>query len=40
MTDFVCFTTSNPDHPRRQELRDLLAPVLAVERFERAIRGE
>ncbi len=40
VTDFVCFTASNPDHPRRQELRELLLPVLPVDRFERAIRGE
>ena len=40
ITDFVCFTASNPDHPRRQELRELLLPVLPVDRFERAIRGE
>ncbi len=39
VTDFVCFTASNPDHPRRQELRELLLPVLPVDRFERAIRG-
>ncbi len=37
ITDFVCFTASNPDHPRRQELRELLLPVLPVDRFERAI---
>ncbi|MEM9970501.1 MAG: hypothetical protein AAF762_05335 [Pseudomonadota bacterium] len=40
VTDFVCFTTSNPDHPRRAELRELLLPVFPVEDFERAIRGE
>ena len=37
ITDFVCFTTSNPDHPRRQELRDLILPVLPVDRFEKAL---
>ena len=40
VTDFVCFTASNPDHPRRQELRELLMPVLPVEQFEQAIRSE
>ena len=36
--DFVCFTIANPTHPRRAELRALLAPVLPVETFEAAIR--
>ena len=35
--DFVCFTIANPGHPRRAALRDILAPVLPVERFEAAI---
>ncbi len=39
VTDFVCFTASNPDHPRRQELRELLLPVLPVDQFERALRS-
>lgn len=36
--DFVCFTIANPDHPRRAELREILAPVLPVEAFEKAVR--
>lgn len=36
--DFVCFTVANPTHPRRQELRALLEPVLPVAAFEAAIR--
>ena len=36
--DFVCFTIANPRHPRRQELRAVLAPILPVEAFEAAIQ--
>ncbi|MEK6215612.1 MAG: hypothetical protein N2B03_00155, partial [Boseongicola sp.] len=36
--DFVCFTIANPRHPRRKELRQLLAPVLPVAAFEAAIQ--
>lgn len=36
--DFVCFTIANPSHPRRAELRTLLAPVLPVDAFEAAIQ--
>lgn len=35
--DFVCFSIANPNHPRRAELRELLAPVFPVEAFEAAI---
>lgn len=35
--DFVCFTVANYNHPRRQELRDLLEPVLPVQAFEEAV---
>lgn len=35
--DFVCFTMANPTHPRRAALREILSPVLPVERFEQAI---
>ena len=35
--DFVCFTVANPNHPRRRELRALLAPILPVAAFEAAI---
>ena len=34
VADFVCFTLSNPDHPRREELRAILAPVFPVAEFE------
>ncbi len=36
--DFVCFTIANPSHPRRTELRALLAPILPVAAFEAAIQ--
>ncbi len=36
--DFVCFTIANPRHPRRKELRALLAPILPVAAFEAAIQ--
>ncbi len=36
--DFVCFTIANPRHPRRAELRAILAPVFPVEAFEQAVR--
>lgn len=36
--DFVCFTIANPDHPRRAELRAILAPILPVAAFENAVR--
>lgn len=35
--DYVCFTIANPTHPRRAELRQLLAPVFPVDAFEAAI---
>lgn len=35
--DYVCFTIANPTHPRRAELRALLAPVFPVDRFDAAI---
>lgn len=35
--DYVCFTVANPTHPRRAELRELLAPVFPVEAFDAAI---
>ncbi len=37
VADFVCFTLSNPTHPRRAELRTILAPVFPVERFEQEL---
>ena len=35
--DYVCFTVANPTHPRRAELRALLAPVFQVDAFDAAI---
>ena len=35
--DYVCFTIANPTHPRRAELRGLLAPVFPVDAFEASI---
>ena len=35
--DFICFTFANPDHPRRAELREILAPVFPVDAFEAAL---
>lgn len=35
--DFVCFTVANRTHPRREELREILAPVLPIEQFEAAV---
>ena len=39
VADYVCFTLSNPTHPRRAELRAILQPVLPVDDFEAAIGG-
>ena len=36
--DFVCFSVANPTHPRHDELKGILEPVLPVERFQAAIR--
>ncbi|MGI9388988.1 MAG: hypothetical protein ACR2O1_02930 [Boseongicola sp.] len=36
--DFICFTIANPRHPRRLELRAILAPILPVADFEAAIQ--
>ncbi|MGR3512483.1 MAG: hypothetical protein ACU0GG_06930 [Paracoccaceae bacterium] len=35
--DYVCFAFANPDHPRRAELRAILAPVLPLDAFDAAI---
>ena len=35
--DFVCFSFANPTHPRRAELRAILAPVFPVADFEAAL---
>lgn len=32
--DYVCFAFANPNHPRRYELREILAPVLPIDRFD------
>lgn len=37
LEDYVCFTVANPTHPRRAELRDLLAPVFPVDTFDAAL---
>ena len=29
--DYLCFAFANPNHPRRQELREILAPVFPVD---------
>ena len=36
--DYVCFAFANPNHPRRQELRDILEPIFPVDIFDAAIR--
>lgn len=35
--DYVCFTFANPTHPRRQELREILEPVLPIDAFDAAL---
>ena len=35
--DYLCFAFANPDHPRRQELREVLAPVFDMDRIDAAI---
>ena len=37
--DYVCFAVANPNHPRRTELREILQPVLPMDRFDAAIGG-
>ena len=37
--DYVCFAVANPTHPRRYELREILDPVLPMDRFDAAIGG-
>jgi hypothetical protein len=32
--DYVCFAFANPDHPRRDELREIVAPVLPLDAFD------
>lgn len=32
--DYVCFAFANPNHPRRAELREILAPILPIARFD------
>ena len=36
--DFVCFSMANPTHPRHDELKEILEPVLPVDQFQAAIR--
>ena len=35
--DYLCFAFANPNHPRRAELRAILAPVLPVDRIDAVI---
>ncbi len=35
--DYICFTVANPTHPRRLELRALIAPFFTVDAFEAAL---
>ncbi|MEM7717959.1 MAG: hypothetical protein AAF222_02055 [Pseudomonadota bacterium] len=35
--DYVCFAMANPNHPRRGELRTILAPVFPVDAFDAAL---
>jgi hypothetical protein len=35
--DYICFAFANPDHPRRDELRAILAPIFPLDRFDAAI---
>ena len=35
--DYLCFAFANPTHPRRAELRAILAPVFPVDRIDREI---
>jgi len=37
--DYLCHLFLDPDAPRRAELRDLLAPVLPVDRWDAAVDG-
>lgn len=37
VADYVCFTLSNPTHPRRAEIRAILEPILPLDAFEAAI---
>ncbi len=37
LEDYVCFAFANPDHPRRGELREILAPVFALDRFDEVV---
>ncbi len=36
--DYLCFAFANPNHPRRQELRDILEPVFDMDRIDTAIQ--
>ena len=35
--DYLCFAYANPNHPRRQELREILEPVFDMDRIDAAI---
>ncbi len=34
LEDYICFAFANPDHPRRDELREILAPVFPLDHFD------
>ena len=35
--DYVCFAFANPNHPRRDELRQILSPVFPIRNFDRVL---
>lgn len=35
--DYICFAFANPTHPRRAELRAVLAPVLPIDQFDEVL---
>ncbi|MEO1474591.1 MAG: hypothetical protein AAFS03_11775, partial [Pseudomonadota bacterium] len=35
--DYLCFAFANPNHPRRAELREILAPVFPLDDFDAAL---
>lgn len=37
LEDYICFAYANPNHPRRWELREILAPVFNLDEFDAAI---
>lgn len=37
--DYICFAYANPGHPRRDELRALIDPVIPLDRFDAVVAG-